>query len=348
MNYLLVDLSNLFHRSRHAAMTDAQAKVGMAMLILFRSLRTITRTLHSDHIVFAVDHGSWRYAVYPDYKARRKLERARANPEMQTENQTFFAALQDLVTYLTHSTHCTVLESPDIEGDDFIARWIMRHPNDDHVIISGDSDFVQLLGPRVRIYDAINQRMISTEAITDEKARCLEFTVSPKDGKIKVGKPMRIFVPETAWWRKALFIKLIRGDTGDSIFSAYPGVRYDGKKCSIRAAWEDRQEKGYDWNNLMQQTWDKLIGITATGERLVETVSVQSQFHRNELLIDLTLQPAEIISRMDASIAMAIARPAAPQIGIAFLQFCKRHDLPSLTKEAEDHVGYLNAGYRAS
>jgi len=47
-------------------------------------------------------------------------------------------------------------------------------------------------------------------------------------------------------WRKALFIKLMRGDASDSVFSAFPGVRYEGKKISICAAWEDRIEQGYD------------------------------------------------------------------------------------------------------
>lgn len=346
MNYAVVDLSNLFHRARHAAITDARGKVGMAMLILFRSLRTITRTLHTEHIVFAVDQSSWRYALYPNYKARRKLERAQAKPDMQAEDQMFFGVLQDLATYLTNYTRCTVLRSQHIEGDDFVARWIMLHPDDDHVIVSGDSDFVQLLGPRVRIYDAINQRIIGTEAIIDEKGRSLEFVVNPKNGKIKVGKPMRGFVPETAWWRKALFIKLIRGDTSDSIFSAYPGVRYEGRNCSIQAAWADRVEKGYDWNNLMQQTWDKLLGISPSGERLVESVTVRSQFQQNEVLIDLTQQPIEIKTQMDTSIQAAILKPSSMQIGIDFLRFCKHHDLPSLMKEAEDHVVYLNAGYR--
>ena len=348
MKYAVVDLSNLFHRARHAAMTDTRGKVGMALLILFRSLRTITRTLGTDHIVFAVDQSSWRYGVYPGYKARRKLTRIEAPPTIQAEDQMFFGALQELVTYLTDSTRCTVLCAPDIEGDDFVARWVWQHPDDDHVIVSGDSDFVQLLGPHIRIYDAINQRLIGPEAITDEKGRTLEFSVNPKDGKIKVGKPMRDFIPETAWWRKALFIKLILGDTGDSIFAAFPGVRYEGKTCSIRAAWEDRADQGYDWNNLMQQTWDKLVGVAPTGERLVETVLVQDQFRQNERLIDLTQQPPAIKAQMDASIGAAITKPAPMQIGIEFLRFCKRQDLPSLMKEAEDHVGYLNAGYDVS
>ena len=342
--FAVVDLSNLFHRSRHGSMGDTETKVGLALLIVFRSLRKLCRELKTEHIVFAVDNGSWRYGVYPAYKSRRRLERANATPHEQEENAMFFSALESLSTYLDTQTRCTVLKSSGIEGDDFVARWIVKHPTDEHVIISGDSDFVQLLAPNVSIYDAINQRMIRTENIVGPEGKQLAFIVSPKDGKIKVGKPEPDFVPEVDWWKKAMFLKLIRGDVGDSVFSAFPGVRYDGKKHSIGAAWEDRHEKGYDWNNLMFQTWDKLVA-TANGEKLTETVRVIDEYRINEGLIDLTKQPEQIVRQMDAAIDEAITRQLPTNVGMGFLKFCKKHDLPSLEKEANDHVMYLNAAY---
>lgn len=343
--FALVDLSNLFHRSRHGSMGDPDTKVGLALLIVFRSLRKLYRELSVDHIVFAVDQRSWRYAAYPAYKSRRRLDRANATPREREENEMFFAALNLLTNYLDLHTRCSVLQSSNIEGDDFVACWIDRHPNDEHIIISGDSDFVQLLAPNVRIYDAINQRMIAVDKITDNEGRKLEFIVSPKDGKIKVGKPNVDFEPEIDWWKKALFLKLIRGDVGDSIFSAFPGVRYIGKKHSIESAWADRHDRGYDWNNLMFQTWDKLIGTKPDGEKLTESVRVIDEFRINESLIDLHKQPSEIIHQMDEIINKAISKPLSASVGMYFLKFCKQHDLPSLEKEANDHVVYLNASY---
>jgi len=344
MLFALVDLSNLFHRARHGAMTDAETKLGLAQQILFRSLRKLHRSLKVDHIVFAVDHGSWRTSIYPNYKARRKLERSIATPREQRESQMFFEALDNLNQYLTDQTRCTVLCDQDIEADDFIARWIMRHPNDEHLIVSGDSDFIQLLAPNVRIVDA-NQRIIGVDAVTDEQGHKLAFDVNPKDGKIRIGKYDDAFQPEQNWWRKALFIKLIRGDPTDSIFAAYPGVRYIGKKCSIRAAWEDT-EHGYDWNNLMCQSWHKLIEVR-DGERITKEVRVSDEFRINESLIDLTRQPDWIIQRMDRTIDAAVQRQPVMNTGIHFLRFCTKNDLPELAKEASDHVAYLNSSYGA-
>ncbi len=323
-----------------------EERIGMAMLILFRGLRRLHTRLALDHIVFAVDQGSWRYGVYPNYKARRKLDRLNADRHEQEESERFLQALNTLIAYLELQTRCTVLRANDVEGDDFVARWIAVHPQDRHLIVSADSDFVQLLAANVEIHDVINQRHITVRGVTDETDQPHAFQVSPKDGKIKVGEVDALFQPEPDWWRKALFIKLIRGDVGDSIFAAYPGVRYESKKLSIRAAWEDRSEQGFDWNNLMCQTWDKLIGVGADGERLVTPVVVRDQYHLNETLIDLTRQPAAVKAVMDATIATAIQRQPSGSVGGGFLQFCKQMDLPSLAKEAEDHVRYLNAPYR--
>ena len=139
------------------------------------------------------------------------------------------------ITYLDVHTRCTVLKSNGIEGDDFVARWILRHPDDEHIIISGDSDFVQLLAPNVHIYDAINQRMIGIDKITNAEGRKLEFSVSPKDGKIKINKPAEDFEPEAEWWKKALFVKLIRGDIGDLFFRHF--LVFDMMERSMGLNW---------------------------------------------------------------------------------------------------------------
>jgi hypothetical protein len=341
--FAVVDLSNLFHRARHGAMASPEERAGLALLIIFRSLRKLYREFAVDHFVFAIDRGSWRYAVYPGYKARRRLNQLAASPREQREHQQFLDTLNALQSYLSEATQCTVLAAQDVEGDDFVARWIARHPQDEHIIVSGDSDFVQLMAPNVCIFDAINQRVIGLPAIIDEHGRNLAFAISPKNGKLKVGEPDATFVPEPEWWRKALFIKLLRGDVGDSVFSAFPGVRYEGKRCSIRAAWEDRVEQSYDWNNLMFQTWDKLL---ESGD--VRPVTVLDEFRANEQLIDLTKQPPFIVQRMDAAIDLAMRQPAKLQIGLGFLRFCAERGLPALAKEANDHVTYLNALYRTS
>lgn len=348
--YAVVDLSNLFHKSRHVTSGEPELKVGMAMHIIFRSLRKIHRDFNIDHMVFCVDSGSWRYDIYPAYKSKRKLARLEATPSEQKESELFFFAMNELTDYLDKKTKTTVLRSYGVEADDFVSRWIYNHPNDQHIIVSGDSDFIQLLSSNVKIYDGISDRLISQDSVIDwAKKEKHEFHPDSGSGKLKVGEVNENFVPETDWWKKALFIKLIRGDVGDGIFSANPGVRYKGssKRIGIEEAWEDRHEKGFHWNNFFLQTWSKLDGVDADGQNITKLVKVLDEYKINEKLIDLTKQPEDIKLNMDKTISEATSKIVVDNtVGFNFIKFCKKFDLPNVMNEANAYVEYLSAPYK--
>ena len=94
------------------------------------------------------------------------------------------------------------------------------HPNDNHVIISTDGDFAQLVAPNVRQYNGVSNTTITHEGYFDDKG---ERVIDKKTG---VEKP----APDPQW---LLFEKCMRGDTSDNIFSAYPGVRKKGTKNKV-------------------------------------------------------------------------------------------------------------------
>jgi len=348
--YAIVDLMHLFSRARHAAQrnTDAFTKAGLALDIVFRSLRKVHRERKTDHVVFCVDGGSWRYDAYPLYKASRKAKQALRKPAEIEEDEVIYGNLESLIAYLSNKTRCTVLSEKGIEGDDFVARWTQIHPDDEHVIISGDSDFMQLLAPNVSIYDGINDRTLTTAGVFDATGEKLSFTIDPSNGKVKIGKPDPNFIPEDdKWWCKALFVKIIRGDSGDGIFSAYPGITFKGstKRIGIQQAWEDRKEKGYHWNNFMLQEWSMADGLDENGEIKRRMIRVSEAFKNNEKLIELTHQPDDIKIRMDAVIAAAIAKEPANTVEFGFLRFCGKHELPRVAEESHYHTAYLKAAY---
>jgi 5'-3' exonuclease len=372
--YAVVDVANLFHRARHAVRGDSFTKAGMTLHIVFRSLRKLYVEQQCGHVVLALEGLSWRHSVYPAYKSRRRMNRETLTTTDKEEEEVFFQVLNEFAAYMAEKTRCTVLQSDGLEGDDLIARWIQLHPRDEHVILSGDSDFVQLLAPNVSIYNGMDDRLFTTRGVFDGKGQPLVFQVNPSDGKIKVGatlaetqkkhdkeekeKAKRIegyvpepfaFTPEQDWWRKALFIKIIRGDTSDSVFAAYPGVRYEGSKnrIGIREAWEDRNSQGFSWNNFMLQQWDKLLSEDAEGNKQTTRVRVLDEYKTNEMLIDLTKQPQEIKDLMDTVIVQAVQKEPVGNVGMAFLQFCHRNELSALAKEATEHAVYLNRSYSA-
>jgi hypothetical protein len=325
--YIIVDTANLFYRCRHAVQGDAYSKAGLALHAVFRSIRKLWRDYKADHVVFCLEGHSWRYEVYPKYKSARKAQRALANLKAA-----------ELIKFLNEKTNATVLFSEGVEGDDWVARFIQIHPDDEHLLVSGDTDFIQMLDTNVKIYDGVRELLITTEGIYDKAGQAIEFGLK-SDGKLRIGKPLKkndVFEIEPEWWKRALFMKCMRGDSGDSIFSAYPKVR----ETKLKAAWEDRNDLGYNWNNLMLQEWRD-----EDDDGNEKTVRVLDAYNFNKMLIDLTQQPHEIKGLMDEVIVESVQQPRKQGVGIHFLRFCERNGLVNLSKESADHAEYLNAPY---
>ena len=57
----------------------------------------------------------------------------------------FWETFDNFRDFISEKTNCTVLRHEKLEADDLIAGWIQAHPNDNHVIVSTDGDFAQLI-----------------------------------------------------------------------------------------------------------------------------------------------------------------------------------------------------------
>jgi 5'-3' exonuclease len=219
-----------------------------------------------------------------------------------------------------------VLQNPQLEADDLIAGWIQTHPDDKHVIISTDTDFVQLIAPNVTQYNGVMEHVITHKGIFDDKGKPVI------DKKTQEPKP----APNPEW---LLFEKCMRGDTSDNVFSAYPGVRTKGtsKKVGLTEAFEDRNSKGYAWNNLMLQRWSDHNGVE---HRVLE------DYERNRRLIDLTHQPDNIKEIIVNTITTATSEQKnVTQVGIRLIKFCNLWDLKKIADQAQSYAEPLNARY---
>jgi len=326
MTYILVDASNMFFRARHVVRgDDPETKVGMAYHIMFASINKVWRDFQGKHVIFCFEGRSWRKDVYPAYKANRAAARAALTEREAEEDKMFWEAFDQFKQFLTEKTNCTTLRHENCEADDFIARWIQNHPEAEHVIVSSDSDFYQLLATNVKQYNGITKETITVNGIFDDKGRPV------LDKKTKTPK-----VVEDPQW--LLFEKCMRGDTSDNVFSAYPGVREKGtkNKVGLREAFADRTDKGYNWNNLMLQRWTDHDG---------KEHRVRDRYEENKRIIDLTQQPDNIKLALDTTIAECLQKEPKRQVGVEFLRFCGKWDLQEIAKRPDDHVNYLNAKY---
>jgi len=284
MRYVLIDTANMFFRARHTAFraSDAWEKVGVALHTTLMSANKVVRRFEADHVVFALEGRSWRKDHYKPYKANRAVARAALTETEAEEDKMFWETYDNLTKYLAEKTNCSVIRCATAEGDDIIARWIALHPQDEHIVISSDTDFVQLVAPNVKQYNGITDELITTDGIFDAKNNPVV------DKKTKEAK----IPPDPEW---LLFEKCMRGDTSDNVFSAYPGVRTKGtkNKVGLQEAFADRNTKGYNWNNMMLQRWTDHNG---------KEHRVLDDYERNRQLIDLTYQPGAVKDTVDLAI----------------------------------------------
>lgn len=320
--FILVDTMNLGFRVRYGMRApDMETTIGLAIHTMLNSVKKVWNQFDADHLIFALEGRSWRKDHLKSYKAHRKEAAAQRTQEEIDDDRMFFEAFDDFSQFLMNRTNATVLRHKEAEADDMIARWIALHPDDQHIIVSTDSDFMQLISANVKIYNGIAGILYTDTGVWD------------KDGQAAINsKGQPIGVPNPEW---LLFEKIMRGDAGDNIMSAYPGVR----KKRLEEAFVNRHEQGYAWNNLMLSKWTDHLG---------NDVKVKDRYDENKLLIDLSCQPEDLKQTFDQAIVDCIHHEIHGQVGFNLLKFANKWGLVRIADNAQDYTRLLSSKYEGA
>lgn len=130
----------------------------------------------------------------------------------------------------------------------------------------------------------------------------------------------------------------MRGDPTDNVFSAYPGVRTKGSKNKVGLveAYADMDKKGFNWNNMMLQSWTDHNGVEH---------KVLDDYQRNRTLVDLSAQPDNVRTWINETIVTNSITKNRSMVGAQFLKFCGKYDLAKLSENAAAVGTILSAGY---
>jgi len=327
MKYLLIDTANMFFRARHGAhrASDTWTKLGFALHVTMMAANKVAKRFQADHVVFALEGRSWRKDFYEPYKRNRQAARESMTDDQAEEDKLFYEAYDEMCDFFRDKTNCTVLKVERAEADDCIARWIALHPDDEHVIISSDSDFHQLITDRVTQFNGINNEWIMRNGVFNDR---MKPVIDKKTGLQKdIGDPKFV-----------LFEKIMRGDGSDNVMSAYPGVRTKGtkNKVGLQEAFADMGKKGYNWNNMMLQRWTDPDG---TEHRVLD------DYERNKQLIDLTAQPEDLKAAFDAAIKTQAQHKIQGQVGSHLLKFCGKYELNRISEQVSSYAEWMKKGY---
>ena len=109
------------------------------------------------------------------------------------------------------------------------------------------------------------------------------------------------------------------------------------RKNKLIEAFEDRNNKGFVWNNIMLSKW---VDHEGNEHR------VKEDYERNQQLIDLTKQPDGVKEHIFETIKESTEHPKKiAQVGIFLLKLCHRYDLQRVKDNAQLYAEPLNARY---
>jgi hypothetical protein len=105
----------------------------------------------------------------------------------------------------------------------------------------------------------------------------------------------------------------------------------------MKEAFEDRNSKGFAWNNLMLQRWVDHEG---------KEHKVLDDYNRNVQLIDLSAQPTAIKTIIKETIDIQTTDPKnVDQVGIRLLKFCNLFDLQRVADNIQQYAQPFQAKY---
>jgi 5'-3' exonuclease len=298
----------------------------MALHLTLASVNQAVRKYGIDHVVFCLEGRSFRRDLYAPYKKNRVVDAQSVTEAEAEESKMFWETYEKFCTYIKEKTNVSVLRHERAEADDMIARFIHLHPNDNHWIISTDTDYDQLITEKVVRYNGVGNELVTLQGYFKENGKPV------LDKKTK--EPKLLEDPQYL-----LFKKCMRGDTSDNVFSAYPGVREKGSKnkVGLMEAYADRTKQGFSWNTMMLSRWLDHDNVEHR---------VREDYERNRKLIDLTAQPQDIKDAVDARIKESVRVDTIPQVGIHFMKFCGKYELTKISEQAENFAKWLNSPYK--
>ena len=213
----LIDGTNLIFRAYYAIRHLSTSK-GFPTNAIYGFTNMLLKLLREErptHLAIVFDSGkpSFREEIYPEYKANRE------DPP------------DDLIQQFPHIPRVVeALNIPNIshegvEADDVIGTIAFNavQKGDNVVIVTGDKDFMQLVGPNIKLLDTMKEKRIAEKEVEEK------FGVGPE---------------------RVTDVLALMGDTSDNI----PGVHGIGPKTAIKLI----KEFG-DLENLIKNA-DKLEG----------------------------------------------------------------------------------------
>ncbi|HTL13371.1 MAG TPA: 5'-3' exonuclease H3TH domain-containing protein, partial [Bdellovibrionota bacterium] len=160
----LLDISSFIFRAFFAirSLSNRKGEPTNAVYGVASMLGRLFEEADPSHLAVTYDskEPSFRKEIYADYKANRSAPPDDLVPQ--------FARIDELVRVMGIPS----FRQGGVEADDLIATlthdWLKRHSDGHVVVVTGDKDLMQLVGPRVRVWDTMADKVFGPEEVKEK------------------------------------------------------------------------------------------------------------------------------------------------------------------------------------
>jgi DNA polymerase-1 len=155
---MIIDAYNMIHRCRFQWGGGFATGDNQIVFNFLRTLRATVEQFEPDKIYFPLDgKPTVRLEMYPEYKGTRRIETT--DPDEIAYWKSFKRQKNTIIEMMGKHFPVTSMYHPDYECDDLVLHIIKTlHASDDVLIVSSDTDFIQILNDypdTVRLYNPV-------------------------------------------------------------------------------------------------------------------------------------------------------------------------------------------------
>jgi 5'-3' exonuclease len=253
---LIIDGMSIAHAANAATPLAAGDQPTQAVFGFLRSLRVACAKFPMFTPIIAWDGVSWRNSFYADYKINRNKVPEKKYEIEQAATKAQLKSQKPLIRQALGHLGVRQIAALNLEADDIAGMLVRKKTPEQRVLlISGDKDWVQLIGPGVGWFDPIRDMSITPATLFE---------------RLGVKTPR-------AW----LECKALMGDTADNI----PGVGGIGEKGAKELL--NTYESVANFRNMVLDKTIKVEDLPKKFRDLAEAEDKHENFLRNLRLMDL-------------------------------------------------------------
>ncbi len=288
---LLIDVLNLLH----AANANKPLRVGelptQGIYGFIRSLRLAVCSFPQLTPIALHDGRSWRHSAMEGYKGSRDAEPTTASAKKMAELRAQIAPQKPYVRTAMRMLGVRQIDTLNLEADDLAALMVRKAAKDDRrvMLLSGDKDWIQLVGPDVSWFDPMRDVRITHATLPkrlglDKTKKRFAAFKTDQTGPDFVG------VPSARAW---LEIKALMGDSSDEI-DGVGGIGDVGASEFIERFGSVANFIAMSIDGSLPRLPKKFAGLAESNEK-------QDIYCRNMMLMDLNhaAVPAPVDQRVD-------------------------------------------------